>query len=131
MSTIMNRKNNEKGFTLIELIMVIVILGILAAVAIPKFIDLQGKAATSVQEGMTGAINGAIVMLHAQYILDTAQTYDGTTIAGQVDTSGVGTVTSAAGTITAPDINNESCEWTISGTLGIASKLTTVDPTCT
>ena len=41
-----NRKliNNEKGFTLIEIIAVLVILGILAAVAVPKFFDLQTKA---------------------------------------------------------------------------------------
>lgn len=36
--------NNEKGFTLIEIIAVLVILGILAAVAVPKFFDLQTKA---------------------------------------------------------------------------------------
>jgi prepilin-type N-terminal cleavage/methylation domain-containing protein len=35
---------NQKGFTLIELIMVIVILGILAAVVVPKFFDFTGKA---------------------------------------------------------------------------------------
>ncbi|MFH2219351.1 MAG: prepilin-type N-terminal cleavage/methylation domain-containing protein [Pseudomonadota bacterium] len=36
--------NNEEGFTLIEIIAVLVILGILAAVAVPKFFDLQTKA---------------------------------------------------------------------------------------
>ncbi len=40
-------KNNEKGFTLIELIMVIVILGVISAVAIPKFLSLSDSAKLS------------------------------------------------------------------------------------
>lgn len=51
---------NEKGFTLIELVMVIVLLGILAAVAIPKYLDLSAQALTASKAGMSGAIKGAL-----------------------------------------------------------------------
>ncbi|PLX86371.1 MAG: MSHA biogenesis protein MshA [Desulfuromonas sp.] len=49
----------ENGFTLIELIIVIVVLGIMSAVAIPKFIDLQDDATEATAEGIVGAINGS------------------------------------------------------------------------
>jgi len=49
-------KSLQKGFTLIELIVVIVILGILAAVALPKFVDLTNEALTASVQGVAGAV---------------------------------------------------------------------------
>ncbi len=46
----------QKGFTMIELVMVIVILGILAAVAIPRFIDLQSNAQQAAVDGVAGSL---------------------------------------------------------------------------
>ncbi len=50
---------NEKGFTMIELVMVIVLLGILAAIAIPRYLDLSAQALTASKAGMSGAVKGA------------------------------------------------------------------------
>lgn len=51
---------NEKGFTLIELVMVIVLLGVLAAVAIPKFIDIGDEAKDAALNGVVGGMGSAM-----------------------------------------------------------------------
>lgn len=56
----------QQGFTLIELIVVIVILGILAAVAFPKFQDLSGDAQQAVVNGTGAAVKSAAVLLYAK-----------------------------------------------------------------
>lgn len=55
----------QRGFTLIELVMVIVLVGILAAVAIPKFVDLKADAALSASKGVAGALASASAINYA------------------------------------------------------------------
>ncbi|ELR66323.1 MSHA pilin protein MshA [Photobacterium marinum] len=56
----------QNGFTLIELVVVIVILGILAVTAAPRFLNLQGDARSSTLEGLKGAINGAAGIVYGK-----------------------------------------------------------------
>ena len=62
----LNWKQVQKGFTLIELIITIVIIGVLAAVAIPKFLDLTGDAQLGVARGVGGAAASASSVNYAR-----------------------------------------------------------------
>ncbi len=60
---------NEKGFTLIEIIAVLVILGILSAVAVPKFMDLQEDAREKAAEAAIAEVKARLSMGYGKYLL--------------------------------------------------------------
>lgn len=64
----MNRKINQGGFTLIELVVVITILGILAAFAIPRFASLEGQARLASIQALGGSVRSGAALAHALWL---------------------------------------------------------------
>jgi len=65
-------RSKQQGFTLIELIMVIVILGILAATALPKFVDLSGDAKQASVKNIAGSLGSASAINKAARLVNPA-----------------------------------------------------------
>ncbi len=67
-------QSKQKGFTLIELVVVIIILGILAVTAAPKFINLQSDARESTLSGMKAALQGANTLVFSKAAIEGVET---------------------------------------------------------
>ena len=83
----------QSGFTLIELIIVIVILGILAVTAAPRFIDLQSDAKAATLEGVKAALQGGSQLVYAKAAIQGKQSLASSTVA----ITGVGNVATVYG----------------------------------
>ena len=65
---------NQQGFTLIEIIAVLVLLGILAAVAVPKFLDMQGTSKQKAVDGALAAASSNATMAYSKFLMDYSTT---------------------------------------------------------
>jgi len=99
---------NEEGFTLIEIIAVLVILGILAAVAVPKFVNLQEDARDRAILNALGAVKAQVVMDYASAVLSSPNQASNWTVLGPAGSTGasksfgdfVGDYSNSDGTVT-------------------------------
>ena len=81
----MNR--SQQGFTIIELVIVIAILGILGAVALPKFADLTSDAKSAAFDGIKGGFTSSLMIAHSKWLAEGSNTTDPNTISLEGSTS--------------------------------------------
>lgn len=83
--------SRQKGFTLIELVVVIVILGLLAATALPRFVDLTSNARLASVQGVAGGLRSAVALTRAAWLVQ------GSSGALSVTMDGLAVATTASG----------------------------------
>ena len=104
---------NEKGFTLIEIIAVLVILGILAAVAVPRYMDVAAEAKKSAAKSEVAEMKSSLNMAYAKYFLSNGSM---PTNGSQVIASAGMTSGSATNVGSAPDIWNVTLTGSLTST---------------
>jgi MSHA pilin protein MshA len=103
----MRKINKQAGFTLIELIMVIVILGVLSAFALPRFANLGDEARVASISGLNGAVKAAANIAHAQLLADGGAHDAGVSLEGTAIATENGYPTAASIIIAAQVLNTD------------------------
>jgi MSHA pilin protein MshA len=81
-----DERTTQKGFTLIELVVVITILGILAAFAIPRFASLEVQARVAAVQGLAGSVRSGAALAHALWLAQGNPASTSVTMEGQAIT---------------------------------------------
>lgn len=117
----------QAGFTLIELVVVIVILGILAITAAPKFLNMQGDARVSALNGMKAAMQSASSMVYSKAIIKGVETSVASSVtAGSAAISTVYGYPEASSNGIGKTLSDTTNDWTVvsSGAAGISGTYT-------